>query len=183
MATIRQQKIPSSALPVFRQAGIKIKGFKSAAEFERVLIKFLKRNNVLHLSTTRNDLPRTTPLEYRLDGFTFYILSEGGGKFNNLKANPNVSFSIAEPYDADQDYFGARGLQAWGKAEVYSKKADPRLFERALQRMKVYETLKKLGVSELPPQFNFRVIEITPDRMTLSAVREGVYRVTWQRKG
>jgi hypothetical protein len=49
--------------------------------------------------------------------------------------------------------------------------------------MKVYETLKKLGVSELPPQFNFRVIDITPDRMTLSAVREGVYRVTWQRKG
>ena len=183
MATLRQQKIPSSALPVFKQAGIKIKGFKSVAEFERVLIKFLKRNNVLHLSTTRNDLPRTTPLEYRLDGLTFYILSEGGGKFINLKANPNVSFSIAEPYDAENDYFGAEGLQAWGKAKVYSKKTDPHHFERALQRMKVYEMLKKLGRSELPPQFNFRVIEITLDRMTLSAVREGVYRVTWKRKG
>ena len=183
MATIRQQKIPSSALSVFKRSGIKIKSFKSAAEFERVLLKFLKRNNVLHLSTTRNDLPRTTPLEYRLDGFTFYILSEGGGKFNNLKVNPNVSFSIAEPYDAAHDYFGAKGLQAWGKAKVYSKKTDPRRFERALQRMKVYETLKKLGRSELPPQFNFRVIEITPDRMQFGAVREGVYRVSWQRKG
>jgi hypothetical protein len=183
MATIRQQKVPSLVIPIFKQSGIKIKTFKSLSEFERVLMKFLKRNNVLHLSTTRNDLPRTTPLEYRLDGFTFYILSEGGAKFNNLKVNKNVSFSIAEPYFPAKDFWGAKGLQAWGKARVYSKKSNPRLFELALQKMKVYDALKKMGVSELPSQFNYRVIEITPDRMTYSNVREGVFKVTWHKKG
>ena len=98
MAKIKQPNVPSFVLPVFKQSGVKIKTFTSAAAFEKVLLRFLKRNNVLHLSTTKNDVPRTTPLEYRLDGFTFYILSEGGGKFNNLKANKTVSFSIAEPY-------------------------------------------------------------------------------------
>jgi hypothetical protein len=182
MSTIKQPKAPSFVLPVFKQAGVKIKNFKSSAAFEKVLMKFLKRNNVLHLSTSRNNIPRTTPLEYRLDRFTFYILSEGGSKFNNLKANNTVSFSIAEPYHPKKDFWGAKGLQAWGKAKVYSKKSNPRRFENALIKMKVYESLKKMGRNELPPQVNFRVIEITPDRMKYGNVREGVYSVTWERK-
>jgi len=182
MAKIKQPKVPAFVLPVFKQAGIKIKNFKSASAFEKVLIKFLKRNNVLHLSTTRNNIPRTTPLEYRRDGFTFYILSEGGGKFNNLKVNNSISFSIAEPYHPKKDFWGGKGLQVWGKAKVYSKKSDPRRFENALKKMKVYESLKKMGQKELPPQINFRVIEITPAKMKYGNVREGAFNVTWERK-
>ena len=182
MAKIKQPQVPSFVLPVFKQSGVKIKHFKSPAVFEKVLMKFLKRNNVLHLSTSRNDITRTTPLEYRLDGFTFYILSEGGSKFNNLKVNNTVSFSIAEPYHPEKDFWGAKGLQAWGKAKVYNKKDNPRGFDSALKKMKVYESLKKMGQEELPPQFNFRVIEITPDRMKYGSVREGVYSVTWEKK-
>jgi len=182
MAKIKQPKAPSFVLPVFKQAGVKIKKFESSAAFEKVLMKFLKRNNVLHLSTSRNNIPRTTPIEYRLDGFTFYMLSEGGSKFNNLKVNNTVSFSIAETYHPEKDFWGAKGLQAWGKAKVYSKKTDPRRFDNALKKMKVYESLKKMGQNELPPQINFRVIEITPDRMKYGNVREGVYSVTWERK-
>ncbi len=182
MAKIKQPKAPSFVLPVFKQAGVKIKKFESSAAFEKVLMKFLKRNNVLHLSTSRNNIPRTTPIEYRLDGFTFYMLSEGGSKFNNLKVNNTVSFSIAETYHPEKDFWGAKGLQAWGKAKVYSKKSAPGRFENALKKMKVYESLKKMGQNELPPQINFRVIAITPDRMKYGNVREGVYSVTWERK-
>jgi len=181
MAKIKQPKAPSFVLPVFKQSGITIKTFKSAAAFEKVLMKFLKRNNVLHLSTTKNDVPRTTPLEYRLDGFTFYILSEGGGKFNNLKVNKTVSFSIAEPYHPKKDFWGAKGLQVWGTAKVYSQKSDPRRFKNALKKMKVFESLKKMGQKELPPQINFRVIEITPSKMRYGSVREGVFNVTWEK--
>lgn len=182
MAKLKQQKVPSFVRPIFKQAGIKVKDFRSAKDFEKVLMKFIKRNNVLHLSTCKGNIPRTTPLEYRLDGFTFYILSEGGNKFNNLKVNKNVSFSIAELYHPKKDFWGAKGLQAWGKARVYSKKTDSRRFERALRKMKVYEALKKLGITELPPQFNYRIIEITPDRMSYGNLREGVFNVTWLRK-
>lgn len=182
MAKIRQVKVPSFVQTFLKQSGIKVKTFTSAASFEKVLLKFLKRNNVLHLCTSKNDMPRATPLEFRRDGFTFYILSEGGEKFNNLKVNKNVSFSIAEPYHPEEDFFGAKGLQAWGKARVYSKKTDPRRFENALKKMKARQSLKQLGVNDLPPQFNYRVIEITPDKMTYGSLREGVFNVTWRRK-
>ena len=182
MAKIKQIKPPSFVFPIFKQCGIKVKNFTSAASFEKVLMKFLKRNNVLHLSTCKNKLPRTTPLEYRLDGFTFYILSEGGNKFNNLKENKNVSFSIAEPYFPKQDFWGGKGLQAWGKAMVYTRDSDPRRFENALKKMGVYKSLKKMDVSVLPPQINFRIIEITPERMRYGNLREGVFKVTWYRK-
>jgi hypothetical protein len=182
MASIKQLKVPTIVTSVFKQVGIKIKNYKTAAAFEKDVMKFIARNNVLHLSTVRGKMPRTTPLEYRPDGLTFYILSEGGEKFNNLKVNKSVSFSIAEPYAPHKDFWGAKGLQAWGKAKVYSKKTNPRRFEQALRKMKIYESLKKMGRKELPPQFNYRVIEITPDKMRYGNVREGVYNVTWSRK-
>ncbi len=182
MSKITAPAIPSFVQSSFKQSGVKIKHFTSPAAFEKVLMQFLTRNNVLHLSTCRNNITRTTPIEYRLDGFTFYLLSEGGSKFNNLKVNKTVSFSIAEPYFPEKDYWGAKGLQAWGKAKVYSKKDNPCRFETALKKMRVYESLKKMGLKQLPAHFNIRVIEITPDRMKYRNVREGVYNVTWQRK-
>ena len=80
MPKVRQQKVPSFVLPIFKKEKIKVKDFTSVKAFEKVLLKFLKEQNVLHLSTCKNNLPRTTPLEYRLHGLTFYILSEGGSK-------------------------------------------------------------------------------------------------------
>jgi hypothetical protein len=109
MATILQQPVPAPVLPLMKKQGVRIKNFKSAAEFERFLLKFLTRNNVLHLSTCKGTACRSTPLEYRLVGMTFYVLSEGGGKFANLKANKNVSCSIAEPYHPRQDFWSYKG--------------------------------------------------------------------------
>lgn len=182
MPKVRQQKVPSFVLPIFKNEKIQVKDFTSVKAFEKVLLKFLKEQNVLHLSTCKNNLPRTTPLEYRLHGLTFYILSEGGNKFNNLKVNKNVSFSIAAPYHPKKDFWGSKGVQAWGKSKVYSMKTNPRRFKDALKKMRVYESMKKLGIKELPPQINFQIIEIAPDRITYSNLRAGVYHVTWMKK-
>jgi hypothetical protein len=182
MAKLRQPKFPPALLPLLKKKRIKLKNFKSAKAFEKVLLKFFKEQNVLHLCTCRNNQPRATPLEYRLHGLTFYILSEGGGKFNNLKVNKNVSFSIAAPYDSNKDFWGAKGLQAWGKAKVYSIKDNPRRFKDALKKIKAFDTMKNIGMKELPPQFNYRFIEITPDKINYGNLRDGVYHVTWSRK-
>ena len=182
MAKVRQPKFPPALLPLLKQQKIKLKQFKTAKAFENVLLKFLKEQTVLHLCTCRNNQPRATPLEYRRDGLTFYILSEGGGKFNNLKVNKNVSFSIAAPYDSNKDFWGAKGLQAWGKAKVYGMKDNPRRFKAALKKMKAYTTMKKAGMKELPPQFNYKIIEITPDKINYGNLKAGVYHVTWSRK-
>ena len=122
MSKIKQFPVPAPFVPAFKAAGIRVKQFKTPEGFERVLKKFLKRNHVLHLSTSFGSAPRSTPLEYRLHGLTFYILSEGGGKFANLEKSRKVSFSIAEPYDSDEDYWNYKGMQAWGTARVLNQK-------------------------------------------------------------
>ena len=182
MARIKQQPVPKPIEAVFKQAGIKIKKYKTPAPFERDLKKFLKRNHVLHLSTCRDNEPRSTALEYRLHGLTFYILSEGGGKFANLEKNRRVAFSMAEPYDSEKDYWGYKGLQAWGTAKVYNQKKHPRQFKQALKNMNIMKALKKLGLKELPPAITYRIIEIAPDRIRYGNPREGTYWVTWYRR-
>jgi len=182
MSKINQQPVPAMLQPIFKHLGIKIKKYRSAAAFEKDLEKFLKRNHVLHLSTCRNNMPRCTPIEYRLHGLTFYLLSEGGGKFRNLKENRKIAFSIAEPYNSDEDFFNSKGVQAWGTARVYNSKESPKKFQEALKKMNIMKALKRTGQKQLPADFNYRIIEIIPDRIKYSNKTEGVYKVTWQRR-
>jgi len=181
MSKIKQVPVPAPFAQAFTAAGIKIKNFKTPDGFERVLKKFLKRNHVLHLSTSSGSAPRSTPLEYRLHNLTFYILSEGGGKFANLEKNKKVSFSIAESYDSEVDYWNYKGMQAWGTARVWNQKKHPKQFQEALKNMKIMRVLKKLGMKELPPNIVYRIIEIKPDRIKYGNPREGVFRATWSR--
>ena len=48
--------------------------------------------------------------------------------------------------------------------------------------MNIKKSLKKLGLKDLPPQINYRLIEITPDRVRYGNPGEGVFKVTWERK-
>jgi hypothetical protein len=183
MARLIQPKPPSLILPLLKTAKIKVKHFKSPKAFERELLRFLKSENVLHLSTCRGDKPRTTPVVYFVDGLTFYILSEGGGKFGNLKANKNVSFSIAAPYDLEKDFWGTKGVQAWGKAKVYNRRENPRRFESFVRKMKIRQSLKKaIGMKNLFQEINYKIIEIAPDRITYGSFKDGIFNVTWLKK-
>lgn len=182
MSTIQQQPVPEFVKPYFKAAGVRIKKFSTPASFEKNLLGFLTRNHVLHLGTCRGRAPRVTPLEYRVSGLTFYVLSEGGGKFANLKENRRVSFGIAEPYDSQADFFGNKGVQAWGLARVYSLRDEPEKFADALTRMNAPKCCKKIEVKNLLPQFNYRIIEIIPDKIKYGNPREGVFQVTWKRK-
>ena len=182
MPKIVQQKVSKAALNAFKQNSIKLKNFKAPASFERELKKFIKKNHILHLSTCFNNTPRSTPLEFRFNEMTFFILSEGGGKFSNLNKNRKVSFSIAEPYNSIEDYWSFKGLQAWGNAKIYNQRKNPRQFTEALKKMKIAEVLKNLGVKELPAGHNYRVVEITPDIIRYGNPQEGVYWTKWYRK-
>ena len=182
MARIKELRLPDGIQSTLDRAGVTLRHFTSAEEFEEHLVKFLKTQNILHLGTCKDNVPRVTPLEYRLRDLTFYVLSEAGKKFINLKDNKNVSFSIAAPYHPEKDFFGNVGLQAWGTAEFYSRKSDPQRFEEALRKMGVYEALKLTGATALPEQFDYKVIEITPNEIQYRNFREGVYRVTWYRE-
>ncbi len=182
MSRIKQQPLPDIIKPVYKAEGITIRNYKSSESFEKDIRKFIGRNQVLHLSTSKKDKPRSTPLGYMTQGLTFFILSEGGGKFSNLKINKHVSFSIAEPYYVEKDFFGDKGLQAWGKAKVYSMKQNPKQFREALKKMNIKRGKRTSEPEDLPAIFHYRIIEITPDRIKYRNVREGIYNITWERK-
>jgi hypothetical protein len=73
---------------------------------------------MVFLATSAKDFPRCTLLGYRNLGTTLDILSEGGGKFANLKKNKNVSWAIASRIRGGKNLLWVQGLQCWGIAEV-----------------------------------------------------------------
>jgi hypothetical protein len=181
MPKLKQQPLPDIIKPFYKKEGIKIKAYKSPESFQKVLAKFIARNQVLHLCTSKKDRPRSTPLGYMSQGLTVFILSEGGGKFNNLKANKQVSFSIAEPYDVKKDFFGDKGIQAWGKAKMYSIRQNPKQFRETLRKMNIKKGARVLKPEDLPSIFHYRIIEITPDKIRYRNAREGVFNATWKK--
>lgn len=177
MARIIIPKVPTFVKELCRRGGVRLSTFKSAEKFEQVVSKFLRSHDILYLSTSKNDVPRCTPVGYFHIGMTVYVLSEGGGKFANLKANPKVSYAIASRIDGRMGILEVRGLQCWGQAAVISMKEEPEKFSRLMDELGLTERLTKRG-EELPP-FNYRFIKIVPHMMRMLNLREGIYNITW----
>jgi len=181
MPEIRQQPVPDHIRPRLKKAGIKIKKYRSAKSFEKDLQAFISQNEVLHLCTQKQGSIRSTPVGYVSKNLIFYILSEGGGKFANLKKNKKVAFSIAAPFKVASDFWGYKGVQAWGKATVYRRKENPVQFERSFEMMGIVAGGRKLRAKDLSPRFNHKIIEITPTKIKYTNPRDGVLSITWIR--
>jgi len=173
MSKISVPKITAGLKKAMEATGIRLKENLTPEKVEQAIIEYLDENNVLHLATVSKDNePRATPIEYRNKGMTIYLFSEGGTKITNIKNNPKVSFSVASPYNRHKDYFGSRGVQAWGKAYVYTKKDNPEIFKECLDIMKINEDM-------LPGDYLFKVIKIEPERVKYMDARKGYWAVTW----
>ncbi len=181
MARLQVPKTTPIVAKFCRDAGVKLKKFKKPEEFEKEVIKFLEKHDTVTLATSKNDVPRCTPLGYRNIGTTLYILCEGGGKFANLKVNPKVCYAISSRLKGKRNLMGVRGLQCWGKAEVISMRKDKKRFEEIMDLIGIMQSLKKRGVTKLPP-YHYRIIKIVPHRMRLLNLPEGIDNVTWSRK-
>ena len=168
---------------VFAKFSITLREAITEKEFETVISDYLNKHNVLHLATCRDNEPRSTPLEYFNHGLTVYVLSEGGGKFANLKANQKVSFSICDPYEPFEDYLGATGLQVWGIASTFKKNDDLQRFQAIYQYSRNAEALKKHGIEQMAAMVNFNIITIEPVKMRYLDLRQGFRNVTWTHEG
>jgi len=153
----------------------------SEEDFLREIVLYLDDHNVLHLATCRDNEPRCTPLEYFNNGLTVYIFSEGGGKIANLKANPRVSYGIADPYDPARDFFGSSGLQVWGTASVFKKNDDPDRFNRIRSYARTTQALQDQGLDEAAGSYNFNVIAIEPVKIRRLCYRKGLRNIIWKR--
>ena len=161
-----------------REAGVKLRKFKNPEEFEKEVVKFLQQHDMVFLATSKNDVPRCTPLGYRHIGTTLYILSEGGGKFANMKTNSRVCYAISSRLQGRTNLMGVRGLQCWGKAEVISMRKERKRFDEILELIGIAQSLKKSGVTKLPP-YHYRIIKIVPHRIRMLNLPEGIDNVTW----
>lgn len=179
MAHLRVPKTSPIVEGICKKAGVTLKKFKRPEEFEKEVVKYIESNDIVHLATSRGDMPRSTPLGYRNIGTTLYIFSEGGGKFANLKENPKVCYSIASRVRGGRNLFSVQGLQCWGKARVISMREDPEEFEKHLRLWKLEQQLKKEGVKALSPKTHYRIIKIVPYRMKMLNLYEGINNITW----
>ena len=101
----------------------------SQQELESRILKFLGERRICVLSTSRDNVPRSTPILYRNVGFTIYMAGEPGLKLGNIKLNPRVSIGLFDPKAEYSDNMNdISGLQISGHAKLMSKQ-DPGFFE------------------------------------------------------
>lgn len=128
---------------IFAKFNIQLLSAVSEAEFVAEVVNYLNRHNVLELATCRNNEPRCTTLEYFNIGLTVHILAGGGGKMANLKENPMVCYTVHDPYNPFDDYFGAKGLQVWGTAHLFKKNDDTERARHLLSHSQSIAALKQ----------------------------------------
>jgi hypothetical protein len=165
----------------FAHGGVTLIESLSEEAFLQMAIEYLENHNVLHLSTCKNNEPRCTPVEYFNNGLTVHMFCEGGGKIGNIKANPKVSYSIADPYNPAQDFFGASGMQVWGTARFFKKNDDSDQFKQIVQYARNMQELDDQGLGEAAESYNFNVVSIVPYKIRRLCYRQGYRGVIWKK--
>jgi len=181
MAKIIVPKSNERERAMFQKLDITLRESITEEELEKAIIQYLKTHNVLHLATCRDNEPRSTPLEYFNNGLTVYVLSEGGGKFANLKVNPKISYSLCDPYNPVEDMMGSTGLQVWGTASTFKKNDDLVKFESIYKYSRNAEALKKHGIDQMASLVNFNIITIEPLKIRYLNIRKGFRNVMWEK--
>ena len=108
-------------------------------QLEQHIVEFIKSHNVCVLSTSKDDIPRATPVTYCSEGTTLYILGDRGTtKLNNIGANPRLSIGIA---DQRASWLSVKGVQITGQVTLIT--ADEPGFEEALRIYNLKERMKE----------------------------------------
>jgi general stress protein 26 len=84
--------------------------------------EFLAAHNTCALATGHGTHVRCTPIEYTYRQGCFWLLSEGGEKFRNLKENDNVCLAV---YDGYKGFGTLAGMQVTGKAQLIEPWSEP----------------------------------------------------------
>jgi nitroimidazol reductase NimA-like FMN-containing flavoprotein (pyridoxamine 5'-phosphate oxidase superfamily) len=117
-----------------------------------------QHGSALVLATCRDNIPRSTPLDFFNEGLTLYIFGEPGGKIGNIRSNPVVSAAIYQQpmnHTAEQ-----KSLQLWGKAFLLNRKNNTKEFMEKVEKWGIREVAKAL----LSPQVKSG--ETTEDKLT-----------------
>jgi len=143
-------------------------------ELKERIAKFLREQKICTLATCANNIPRSTPVRYRSQGLTLYILTEGGGKVQNIRENNVVSVSIVGEYTG---FKSVTCLQLWGTAEIIEPRGGQRYEEaQKIMDLEEREDLKQIKIKNIRTEMY--VIKISPEKARFLSFPEGILNQT-----
>ena len=123
-----------------RQVIMKINKKMPRDQLEQHIVEFIKSHDMCVLATTSKDnIPRATPIWYNSEGTTIYMVGDEGTKLNNIRANPRVSIGI---HDIRTSFQSVKGIQITGQATLIT--ADNPECEEALRIYQFQERTKRV---------------------------------------
>lgn len=131
---------------------------EQAALYQK-MVDFVQAHDTGVLGTGHGDTVRCTPVDYAFHDNAFYILSEGGQKFNHLFYNKNVSFAVFHKKEGESSFKKQHSLQVIGTAELVEPFSEE--YNHALEVR--HFPLK--GIQQLP--YTMYLIKIVPKQMIL----------------
>lgn len=153
-------------------------------QLEEHITNTLKTVRMCTLVTSKDDIPRGTPLEYFSEGLTLYMSPDPGTKTRNIEVNPNVSVSIYNNVFPkwENDWKTLWGMQITGKGELL-REGDPG-YIHAWEVIDFGSYLRAAGMEEVPK--GLLVLRVTPSKIELNdwgLIAKGFhYRQVWEAK-
>ena len=130
-----------NALSELRERIMKITKKMPREQLEQHIVEFIKSHNMCVLSTSKDDIPRATPIWYNSEGTTIYMAAdEGTTKLDNLRVNPRISIGIHDPRPSAKSI---KGIQITGEPTLITD-GNPE-YEEALRIYQFQERTKKVA--------------------------------------
>ena len=148
------------------------------------------------LATSRNNVPRATPVDFFNDGLTIWIIGDPGKKILNIRSNNRVSVGIYHPMDRSKPN---RSLQIQGKARLVTYKDHKKAFLPAVKKFGIFRTIENMADNQIEQQLLlqeeraswiertlswFNLIRIIPDEITCLFIHpvKGMEKDVWKKR-
>lgn len=123
-----------------RERIMKINNKMPREQLEQRIVEFIESHDMCVLSTSKDDVPRATPIWYNSEGTTIYMVAdEGTTKLHNIRVNPRVSIGI---HDLRPSAKSIKGIQITGEATLVTE--DNPEYQEALRIYQFEERTKKV---------------------------------------
>jgi hypothetical protein len=155
-------------------------------QLEEHISSILKIPTMCTLITSKDDIPRGTPLEYFADGLTIYISPDPGTKVENIQANPNVAVSIYNNVhpDWENEWQTVWGVQISGSGELFDEGAPEYTHGREIINIESFFRAMGRDPKEWPK--GRKILKVTPSKISLfelGLLTKGLAaRQVWQAK-
>lgn len=173
---------------------------KSKEEVKKEILKYLDENSThpgdgtqsgcglrhgiaCALGTSKNNIPRVTPIDFFNDGLNLWMMGNVGGKLVNIRSNPNVSVGIYTRMDHSVEN---RSVQLWGKASLITYRQQKEQFmETVTNKFPMLDAIKqgmRAGMIDIASEADFEaqlekalnslaLIKVEPERIALLITR------------